>query len=147
MDNQNSRQESLEELYGGQNQEANNSASGKKFSFFALLVKIIVLPLTIASLLLSAVGLLFAIIQIMSDNKHRSPIGIRARYYLKNGLAGILAAGFFFITKKLHSIYKEYTLYAILFWLAVAGIIVIIEPDFYVEFLNMIQELKDSVAS
>lgn len=148
MNDKDTRQENTEEFYNELQQatpgEANELKKSKKINWLALIAKIIIFPLTIISLVLSAVGLLFAIIQLISNvsKKHHAPIGLEARFCLKYGLAGMIATGLFFITKKLHSLYKEYTLYAILFWMIAAVIIVIAEPQFYTDFLNMIQEIK-----
>ncbi|MBQ4438176.1 hypothetical protein II898_04790 [bacterium] len=149
MNERNTRQENTEEFYNELQQATQERAneperSTKKISWFAMIVKIIIFPLTIISLALSGIGLLFAILQIISNvsKKHHAPIGLEARFCLKYGLAGMIATGLFFITKKLHSIYKEYTLYAILFWIIVGVIIVVAEPQFYTDFLNMIQEIK-----
>ena len=148
MNERNSRQENTEEFYNELQQATQGRVSepekSKKISWFAVVVKIIIFPLTIISLALSGIGLLFAILQIISNvsKKHHAPVGLEARFCLKYGLAGMIATGLFFITKKLHSIYKEYTLYAILFWIIVGVIIVIAEPQFYTDFLNMIQEIK-----
>ena len=148
MNERNSRQENTEEFYNELQQATQERVSepekSKKISWFAVVVKIIIFPLTIISLALSGIGLLFAILQIISNvsKKHHAPVGLEARFCLKYGLAGMIATGLFFITKKLHSIYKEYTLYAILFWIIVGVIIVIAEPQFYTDFLNMIQEIK-----
>ena len=148
MNERNSQQENTEEfnneLQKTTQERANEPEKSKKISWFAMIIKIIIFPLTIISLVFSGVGLLFAILQIISNvsKKHHAPIGLEARFCLRYGLAGMIATGLFFITKKLHSIYKEYTLHAILFWIIVAVIIVIAEPQFYTDFLNMIQEIK-----
>jgi len=148
MNERNSRQENTEEFYNELQQatqeRANEPERSKKISWFAVVIKIIIFPLTIISLALSGIGLLFAILQIISNvsKKNHAPVGLEARFCLKYGLAGMIATGLFFITKKLHSIYKEYTLYAILFWIIVGVIIVIAEPQFYTDFLNMIHEIK-----
>ena len=148
MNERNTRQENTEEFYNELQQatqeRANEPEKSKKIGWLAMIIKIIIFPLTIISLAFSGIGLLFAILQIISNvsKKHHTPIGLEAKFYLKYGLAGMIAAGLFFITKKLHSIYKEYTLHAILFWIIVAVIIVIAEPQFYIDFLNMIREIK-----
>ncbi len=148
MNERNSQQENTEEfnneLQKTTQERANEPEKSKKISWFAMIIKIIIFPLTIISLVFSGVGLLFAILQIISNvsKKHHAPIGLEARFCLRYGLAGMIATGLFFITKKLHSIYKEYTLHAILFWIIVAVIIVIAEPQFYIDFLNMIREFK-----
>ena len=148
MNEKNTRPENTEEFYNELQQatqeRVNEPEKSKKISWFAMIVKIIIFPLTIISLAFSGIGLLFAILQIISNvsKKHHAPIGLEAKFYLKYGLAGMIATGLFFITKKLHSIYKEYTLYAILFWIIVVVLIVITEPQFYTDFLNMIQEIK-----
>ena len=148
MNERNSQQENTEEfnneLQKTTQERANEPEKSKKISWFAMIIKIIIFPLTIISLVFSGVGLLFAILQIISNvsKKHHAPIGLEARFCLRYGLAGMIATGLFFITKKLHSIYKEYTLHAILFWIIVAVIIVIAEPQFYTDFLNMIREFK-----
>lgn len=148
MNEKNTRQENTEEFYNELQQTTQESTNelkkSKKINLLALVVKIIVFPLTIISLALSGIGLLFAILQIISNvsKKNHAPVGLEARFCLKYGLAGMIATGLFFITKKLHSIYKEYTLYAILFWIIAAVIIVIAEPQFYTDFLNIIKEIK-----
>ena len=148
MNERNSQQKNTEEfnneLQKTTQERANEPEKSKKISWFAMIIKIIIFPLTIISLALSGVGLLFAILQIISNvsKKHHAPVGLEARFCLRYGLAGMIATGLFFITKKLHSIYKEYTLHAILFWIIVAVIIVIAEPQFYTDFLNMIREFK-----
>ena len=106
MNERNSQQENTEEFYNELQQatqeRANEPEKSKKISWFAMIIKIIIFPLTIISLALSGIGLLFAILQIISNvcKKNHAPVGLEARFCLRYGLAGMIATGLFFITKK-----------------------------------------------
>ncbi|MBP5435287.1 DUF1566 domain-containing protein [bacterium] len=139
----------------------------KILKFISLtIIKMAVVILTIASISIALFGILISIISAISANDHRKEANkIRSkgwitkedaddiRYHdssadtdvLVGSITGVLSSGCFFLTKALHGILREY-LWPALGGLAICiAIIVIVEPNFYIDGLNYVHQeiLKD----
>ena len=125
------------------------------------IIKMVFVILTLASLILSAFGALFFLISLFNAHDHKEKVrDLRSKgglteddmgsleYHRHNArsdimtgsLFGLLATGCFFITKACHKILRKY-LWPALGGLAICiAVIVIVEPDFYVEARNFVQQ-------
>ena len=147
-------------------EESKKKDVGKKvlkvLKFISLtIVKMVFVILTLASLIIAALGAILSVVKAFTAKEERKKANeIRSRSYISEEdaknmkmhddvadvdsvvgtIAGLLATGCFFLTKSLHGILREYL------WPALGGlaiciiVIVLVEPDFYVEARNFVQQ-------
>lgn len=147
-------------------EESPKSDVGKKvlkvLKFISLtIVKMVFVILTLASLIIATLGAILSVVKAFTAKEERKKANeIRSRSYISEEdaknmkmhddvadvdslvgtIAGLLATGCFFLTKSLHGILREYL------WPALGGlaicivVIVLVEPDFYVEARNFVQQ-------
>lgn len=147
-------------------EESKKKDVGKKvlkvLKFISLtIVKMVFVILTLASLIVAALGAIFSVIQMFNANSDKEKAReIRSKGWLTQkekdqvesyersakynattgSLLGLLASGCFFLTKSLHGVLRKYL------WPALGGlaiciiVIVLVEPDFYVEARNFVQQ-------
>lgn len=148
-------------------EESKKSDVGKKvlqvLKFISLtIVKMVFVILTLASLIIAALGAILSVVKAFTAKQERKEANeIRSRSYISEKdaknmkmhddvadvdsvvgtIAGLLATGCFFLTKSLHGVLRKYL------WPALGGlaicivVIVLVEPDFYVEARNFVQQV------